>query len=85
MLFRALFYNIIQSFRLQVLPEMERGQTWQTLRMKYLIIPAVLGRDGKELVLRLGVRANKLRQKILWILARIDTAITNCVAFGPAM
>ena len=85
MLFRALFYNVIQSFRLQVLPEAEKGETWQTLRMKYLIIPAVFGRNGKDLVLRLGIRAKKVRQKILWILAQIDSAMTNCNAFGPAM
>lgn len=55
MLFRALFYNLIQSFRLQVLPETEKGETWHTLRMKYLIIPAVLGSDGKEIILRLAL------------------------------
>ncbi|MEK7083943.1 MAG: transposase, partial [Patescibacteria group bacterium] len=37
MLFRVLFYNIIQSFRLQVLPNAEKGETWHTLRMKYFL------------------------------------------------
>lgn len=85
MLFRALFYNLIQSFRLQVLPDAEKGETWHTLRMKYLIIPAVLGRNGKEIVLRLGIRSKQLRQKILWILEQIESQITKRVAFGTTM
>ncbi|MBI4402605.1 MAG: IS1380 family transposase [Deltaproteobacteria bacterium] len=84
MLFRVLFYNIVQSFRLQVLPDSEKGETLHTLRMKYLLIPSVLGRDGKEIILRLGVRAKKMKQKILWILAQIDNQIPKRIAFGPA-
>lgn len=84
MLVRTLFYNLIQAFRLQVLPDTEKGQTLHTIRMKYLLIPAVLGRDGKEIVLRLGVRAKKVRQKIIWIINQLETLFPKRIAFGPA-
>jgi hypothetical protein len=56
MLTRALFYKIITLFRKAVLPKKETRLTLQTLRMKYLVIPAFFGRDGHDRVLRLGVK-----------------------------
>lgn len=85
MLIRTLFYNIVQAFRLQVLPDTEKGETWHTLRMKYMLIPAALGKNGKELILRLGVRAKKVRSKILWLIERIESQIPNRIAFGGNM
>lgn len=81
MLTRVLFYNIITLFRRIVLPKKETRLTLQTLRMKYLVIPAFFGRDGHDRILRLGVNSRKLRQKILWIINRLDTVCTNRNAF----
>jgi hypothetical protein len=81
MLFQALFYNLIQLFRSTILTEEEAKQTLHTLRMKYLIIPAVLGNDGKEPILRLGVRDRSLQQKLLWIIERIDQVFNERIAF----
>ena len=83
MLVRALFYNLITLFRREVLPERESRHTWHTLRLKYFIIPAVFGQDGDSPVLRLGVSRRNLRQKILWILKRLDVIWENRIAVEP--
>ncbi len=85
MLIRILFYNIINLFRSKCLSDEEKRQTLSTLRMKYLLIPAVLGRDGKQIILRLGIRTQKTRSKILWIINQLDTLFPKRIAFGPAM
>jgi hypothetical protein len=83
MLTRALFYNIMTLFRRIVLPKKETRLTMQTLRMKYLVIPAFFGRDGHDQVLRLGVRSRKLRQKILWLINRLEAVWSKRNAFAP--
>jgi hypothetical protein len=83
MLVRALFYNLITLFRQQVLPQRESRHTLQTLRLKYFVIAAVFGRDGDSPVLRLGVSRRNLRQKILWVLKRLDTVGENRIAVKP--
>jgi hypothetical protein len=50
MLVRVLFYNIINFFRREILPEEERKDTLGTLRYKYFVIPALLGRDGHKII-----------------------------------
>jgi hypothetical protein len=82
-LVRALFYNLITFFRQQVLPQRESRHTLQTLRLKYFVIAAVFGQEGDSPVRRLGVRRRNLRQKILWILKRLDTVGDNRIAFEP--
>ena len=85
MLIRILFYNIINLFRSKILPEKEHRLTLHTLRMKYLLIPAVLGRDAKGIILRLGIRAQNAREKIRWIIRRIDDLYPKCNASGLAV
>jgi hypothetical protein len=82
-LVRVLFYNLITLFRQQVLPRRESRHTWQTLRLKYFVMAAVLGQDGASPVLRLGVSRRNLRQKILWILKRLDCLPDNRIAVEP--
>ena len=81
MLIRIMFYNILNLFRQKILPEPESRQRMQTLRSKYFITPAVLGRDGKNPVLRLGVRKQNVRQKFIYILNRITAYFDECIAF----
>ena len=85
MLVRALFYNLITLFRQQVLPQRESRHTLQTLRLKYFVIAAVFGQDGDSPVLRLGVSRRNLRQKILWVLKRLDAVGDNRIAFECRM
>jgi len=81
MLIRIMFYNILNLFRQQMLPEPESRERMQTLRSKYFITPAVLGRDGKSPILRLGIRKQNVRQKFLYILAMITTYFDKRIAF----
>ena len=84
MLVRIMFYNILNLFRREMLPQPESTQRMQTLRAKYFITPALLGRDGKSPVLRLGIRKQNVRQKFIYILNRISTYFNNCNAFDRA-
>lgn len=84
MLIRILFYNIINFFRNEILPEKESSDTLKTIRYKYLVIPAQLGNDGRRMVLRLGIRSKKLKEKIKWIINKIDDYFqktSKCTAF----
>ena len=72
MLIRILFYNIVNFFRREILPEEERKSTLGTLRYKYFVVPAFLGSNGHKSILRLGVKSKKIRAKIKWILSKID-------------
>ncbi len=84
MLVRIMFYNILNLFRREMLPEPESHQRMQTLRAKYFITPALLGRDGKSPVLRLGIRKQNVRQKFIYILNKISVYFANCNAVGRA-
>ena len=81
MLIRIMFYNILNLFRQEMLSEPESRQRMQTLRSKYFIIPALLGRDGKSPILRLGIRKQNVRQKFNYILNRISTYFAKRNAF----
>jgi hypothetical protein len=61
---RMLLYNLLLIFKTTFLPESERNQCIATLRFKYFIIPAHLGRDASGKCLRLSVFPAKLRFKI---------------------
>jgi hypothetical protein len=52
---RILLYNLMVVFRTTFLPEKEQHQRISTLRFKYFIIPAHLGRDASGNWLRLSV------------------------------
>ena len=73
MLIRLLLYNLLLVFRTTFLPESERTQRISTLRFKYFIIPAHLGRDSSGRWLRLSVFPAKLKHKIQSILDAIST------------
>ncbi len=63
-LFRILLYNIIQVFRSSILSKNERHHRIATLRFKYFVIPANLGRDATGSWIKLAVFPKKLKFKI---------------------
>jgi hypothetical protein len=71
-LIRMLLYNLLLIFRTTFLPESEQTQRISTLRFKYFIIPAHLGRDASGKWLRLSVFSTKLRLKIQAVLDAIS-------------
>jgi hypothetical protein len=47
--------NLVTVLIKQVLHTSDKGRKLRTIRMEYLVIPALLGKDGRDDVLRLGI------------------------------
>jgi len=85
-LLRVLLYNLFLLFKHEFLGGKERGQQLKTLRYKYFILPAQMGSDGRESVLRISVMGRKIRAKLSSLFARISQYVPlidlNCSAVG---
>ncbi len=86
MLIRVFIYNLFVLFRYEILGQKKKIERLKTLRYKYFVIPAQLGRDGKRLILRISVFTQKVKSKLLYLYNRIKHysphGIDNCNAFG---
>ena len=86
MLVRVLLYNLFLLFKNEFLARQEKGQRLKTLRYKYFILPAQMGSDGRDPVLRISVMGRKLRAKLSSLFARISHYVprvdVNCTAVG---
>lgn len=65
MMLRMLLYNIFVFFRTEILSKPR--VTLKTVRPKYFIIPGILGKNGKQDVLRLGVSSQKMRATLKYL------------------
>ena len=72
MLVRCLVYNLLLIFKTNFLPEKERTQRISTLRFKYFIIPAHLGRDASSNWLRLSPFTQTYRAKLQAIMDAVS-------------
>ena len=88
MLLRVLVYNLFVLFRHEFLGNKEKRQRLKTLRYKYFVLPAQLGRDGRDAILRISVRARKVRSKLSYLFARISHYLPGldlaCSAVGTS-
>jgi hypothetical protein len=86
MVLRVLAYNLFVLFRHEFLGKWEKRQHLKTLRYKYFVLPAQMGRDGREAILRISTGNRKVRAKISYLLTRIGGYIPsidlNCTAVG---
>lgn len=86
MVLRVLVYNLFVLFRHEFFGRKEKRQHLKTLRYKYFVLPAQLGKDGREAVLRISARNRKVRAKLSYLLGRIGSYIPsinlNCTAVG---
>jgi hypothetical protein len=86
MVVRVLIYNLFVLFRQEFLGKKEKRQRLKTLRYKYLVLPAQMGSDGRETVLRISTRSRKVRSKLSYLFARIAGYFPrvdgNCTAVG---
>ena len=82
MVLRVLIYNLFVLFRYEFLGKQEKRQHLKTLRYKYFVLPAHMGRDGREAVLRISARSRKVRAKSSRVSA---TALKYCQAIASAM
>jgi len=67
-----IFHNIVTMLIKQVILAADKGRKLRTLRMEYLVVPALLGKDARDDVLRLGLSNPKRRTKFIQVLDRID-------------
>jgi hypothetical protein len=88
MVLRVLMYNLFLLFKHEFLGRKERGQRLKTIRYKYFILPAQMGSDARELVLRISVMNRKIRAKLSFLFSRISRYVPpvdlNCTAVGRA-
>jgi len=86
MVVRVLVYNVFLLFRREFLGKKEKRQHLKTLRYKYFVLPAQMGSNGRDAVLRISVRSRKIRAKLAYLFTRISSYTPpldlNCTAFG---
>jgi hypothetical protein len=66
-----IFHNLITLLVKTVIEPGGKRTKLRTLRMEYLIVPALMGKDGRDDVVRIGLSNPKRRTKFLQILERI--------------
>ena len=83
---RVLLYNLFLLFRHEFLGKKEKMQRLKTMRYKYFVLPAQMGSDGREAVLRISARSKKVRAKLSYLFTRISGYLPgldpNCTAVG---
>ncbi|RPJ56799.1 MAG: IS1380 family transposase [Dehalococcoidia bacterium] len=86
MVLRVLAYNLFLLFKHEFLGKKEKRQHLKTLRYKYFVLPAQMGSDGRDTVLRISAQSRKIRSKLSSLFIRISQYIPeggiNCTAFG---
>lgn len=86
MIIRVLLYNLFLLFRHEFLGKKEKRQHLKTLRYKYFVLPAHMGTDGRDAILRISAQSRKLRSKLSYLFARISQYVppvdANCGAFA---
>ena len=72
-----IFHNLIMYLMMFVISPKNPRKQLKTFRWSYLLIPGMLGRDGRKSVLRLGVRNSEKQQIILKVLEKIKVLELN--------
>lgn len=87
MVLRVFIYNLFLLFKQTFLSRKEKRQQLKTLRYKYFILPAQMGKSGRDAVLRISVMNKNIRAKLVYMFTRISQYIPNidlnCSAFEP--
>jgi hypothetical protein len=85
MVLRVFVYNLFVLFKQEFLGQKEKRQQLKTLRYKYFVLPAYMGRTGRDVLLRISVMNKKIRAKLTYLFTRISQYIPdinlNCSAF----
>lgn len=66
-----ILHNLVTMLIQQVLHSSDKGRKLRTIRMEYLVVPALLGKDGRDDVLRLGLSNPKRQAKFTEVLDRL--------------
>ena len=78
----VLIHNLIHFLNRNILNKNKKKNHLKTLRSKYFILPAILGKAGRSDILRIGVKDRSLRGKIKYFLEQISKLppLLNCNA-----
>lgn len=86
MMLRTFMYNLFLLFKETFLGSKEKRQYLKTIRYKYLVLPAQMGKDGRDVILRISVMNRKIRAKLAYLFNCISQYILdinlNCIAVG---
>ncbi len=66
-----ILHNLVTVLIKQVLHTSDKDRKLRTIRMEYLVVPALLGKDGRDDVLRLGLTNPKRQTKFTEALERL--------------
>ena len=66
-----IFHNLVTMLIKQVIHPADKGRKLRSLRMEYLVVPALLGKDDRDNVLRLGLSNTKRKTKFTQLLDKI--------------
>jgi hypothetical protein len=83
MLLRVLAYNLFVFFKHEFLNRKERARRLHTLRYTYFILPGQMGRDGRDIILRISASKKKVINKLIYLFGRISQYVprdSNCIA-----
>lgn len=86
MVLRILLYNLFLLFKHEFLGKKEKRQQLKTIRYKYFVLPAQMGSDGRDAILRISLQSRKMWAKLSYLFARISQYVpegdVNCTAVG---
>ena len=72
MVLRVLAYNLFLLFKHEFLGKKEKSQHLKTLRFKYFVLPAQMGSNGRDAVLRISTQSRKVWSKLSSLFTRIS-------------
>lgn len=72
-----IFHNLYLYLIKKITKYGDQKDTLKSFRMKFLITPGILGKDGRRYVLRLGVRDDKTKNRFINILNIIEKITLN--------
>lgn len=83
MALRVFAYNLFLLFKQTILGQKEKRQQIKTLRYKYFVLPAQMGKTGRDAVSRISVMNRKIRAKLVYLFPRISQYIIALQCLPP--
>jgi hypothetical protein len=81
-----LSYNLYRLFAQTALPKKDRAKKLSTIRSELFMIGGVMGRSGREQILRLSLAKRSLRRRFEYLLLQINQAVVlilgDCLTIG---
>ena len=75
MLMRIFVYNLFVLLREVILDQKEKVERLKTLRYKYFVLPAQLGKTGRDFILRISTQTNRIRSRFIHLFHNLEQYI----------